>query len=608
MCGILGIVSRDRVDAALVTALRDSMRRRGPDDAGQIGADGTWLAMRRLAVIDIAGGDQPKTSEDGAIAVVFNGEIYNYRQLRAELTAHGHRFSSQSDTEVLVHGYEEWGIDGLLERLDAMFAFALWDRRRCRIFLARDRFGEKPLYLGRGGGTTAFGSSLLAVAAALPETPQTNSEAMALFWALHFVPGTYTIFAGVDRVQPAEAYELDATSGETIRRWRWWRLAEEERMRSTDELADLVAESTSSRLIADVPVGVFLSGGIDSSLLTAFAARAVDGIHTFSIGFESAAHDESPYAATVAEAVGATHHSYVFRVDEFRDLIPLVVEAMDEPIGDQAMLPVYALAREAAQVVTVVLSGEGADELFGGYSYYEPFADGSRVSRLRRLLGHRARDDGLFLDEGRLRSGFPTVLPPDLRRRLTPAKRATGTRWLQELQEEAEAVADPFRRATLYDLRTWLSDDLLMKADKMTMAHSLESRAPYLAHRLAEAAFNLPTADKRSGDTSKVALREVAHRLLPGSISGRAKQGFVLPMDDWLRHDLHEDFLASIDACTDRSVDADVMRAAVIADREDPGRAIGGRGLYPMLVMVKWIEHARGRIAALRDGARAAAA
>jgi asparagine synthase (glutamine-hydrolysing) len=598
MCGIVGLIgSAGELGEAGLAVLNETMHSRGPDGCGLHWEGDGGLAMRRLAIIDVEGGDQPVYSEDRQVIVVMNGELYNYRELRAQLVAHGHRFESNGDTEVLVHGYEEWGIDGTLDRIDGMFAFAIWDRRRHRVFLARDRFGEKPLYLARRRGGVVFASCLLTAVAALEHTPPVDNGALQLYWSLHYVPGDRTIFAGVRRVRPGEVYELDAGSGETRRRWRHWVLTERDPQdRSPDQIRELVADAVHSRLVADVPVGVFLSGGLDSSLLAAAAAAERPGIHTFSIGFESPDHDESAYAETVARSIGATHHTSVFGVDQFRDLIPEVVATMDEPIGDQAMLPLFALARIASSTVKVVLSGEGADELFAGYSYYPAptSPDRAMFSLLRRLRRARSVRHGcLFIDADRTASGFPLVTPPDVRESISPGTVGPRGRWHDELVQALTETRDPLRRATLCDVETWLSEDLLMKADKMTMAHSLESRAPYLAPRLAQAAFSLPATSKIDGLVTKVRLREAAGPLLPVSTLTRPKQGFVLPMDDWLRTDLHDDFIDAVRACREPLIDTDVLERVIRADRTPQGPHVGGRALYPMLVLVRWLDHAQ---------------
>jgi asparagine synthase (glutamine-hydrolysing) len=311
----------------------------------------------------------------------------------------------------------------------------------------------------------------------------------------------------------------------------------------------------------------------------------------------------------VARSVGATHHSSVFGLDEFRDLIQEVIAVMDEPIGDQAMLPVFALARTAAATVKVVLSGEGADELFGGYSYYPSAVPNSGLRRLRMLLGRRAdskEPPSLFVGSTRTASGFPLVTPRAVRESISPGSLTPRADWHEELGTALGETRDPLRRAMLCDVETWLSEDLLMKADKMTMAHSLESRAPYLAPALARAAFALPASAKINGGESKVLLRQAARPLLPVDIVRRPKHGFVLPMDDWLRTDLHDEFIDAIRACREPLIDRDTLERVVRADRTADGPHLGGRVLYPMLVLVRWLEHAQAFLAEMRQRLSAA--
>ncbi len=612
MCGIIGIINSDgRLGERHLAILNDTMRQRGPDGAGLFWDGHTGIAMRRLAIIDLAGGHQPLFSEDRSVVVVVNGEIYNYPMLRNSLVAAGHQFSTHSDAETLVHGYEEFGIDGLLERIDGMYAFAIWDRSRGRMFLARDRFGEKPLYLAREGSTVLFGSQMLSVVAGLRESPPISAEALQLYWALHFVPGDGTIFQNVRRLKAGEACEIDVGSGKEVRRWRYWTLRERRGRRlEPGDLTQLLDQAVKSRLIADVPVGVFLSGGLDSSLVASLAAQHVPGIQTFSIGFDSPRHDESGYAWEVADYVGATHHHVMFQAGEFRSLIPEVIAGMDEPLGDQAMLPLYALAREASREVKVVLSGEGADELFAGYSYYVPFAQAPPRDWVERLLSvgagaDPARPPLIGLHE-RTPSGFPTVLREAVREQLSKKVIDPRSAWREELLADLAAVGDPLRRASLCDILTWLSEDLLMKADKMTMAHSLEGRMPYLAPGLADAAFNLPIDDKIANGTVKVLLRQVAMQHLPARICARDKQGWVLPMRRWMAEDLHDEFVAAIRACEEPLINRAYMEQLVVEGRAPDGTGLGERALYAVMVMVKWLNHARQKTgetrARLSDG------
>jgi asparagine synthase (glutamine-hydrolysing) len=542
MCGIVGVVDivAGRVSPRVLAAMRDVMMRRGPDGEGQYVDGAIGMAMRRLAIIDLEGGGQPFFARDGDVVAFQNGEIYNYRALRWDLEARGYRFVSESDTEVLAHGFAEWGAAGLLERLDGMYAIAILDRARRELHLARDRFGEKPLYYAHAEGRFAYASSLLALAALDWVSDDVDGESLDRYLALHYVPGEATILKGIRRVLPGERLVVPIDDPRPTRH-RYYMLRLGETRRVTDrELAGLLEDAVASRLVADVPVGIFLSGGLDSSVMAAIAARREPRIATFSVGFDAASHDESPYAETVARAIGSRHYQFRFDEDSFRALLPAVAAALDEPVGDQAQLPLYWLCREARRHVTVALSGEGADEIFAGYSYYRRHA--TARSWRERLAARWRRPAAMPEGPGRLidnptpetPSGFPLLTDAAGRARLTGASRAEFAAWEASLMAWVDRAADGLQRATAADLATWLPDDLLVKFDRVSMAHSLEGRAPYLAPRVVEAGLSLPPAQRMNGATSKVALRRVASRWLPPEILTRPKQGFVLPMARWL--------------------------------------------------------------------------
>jgi asparagine synthase (glutamine-hydrolysing) len=525
MCGIVGVIDTEQghVSPDLLASLARLMVARGPDGQGHFFDGPVGMAMRRLAIIDLAGGWQPFYSRGDQVVAFQNGEIYNHRHLRKMLEKRGHRFVSASDTEVLAHGYAEWGADGLLERLDGMYAIAILDRSRRELHLARDRMGEKPLFYTREGGRFAYASNLLVLASLPWVTLDVSPAALDYYLALHYVPGDDTIFASIRRVLPGERLVIPIDEPEP-RRIRYYRPPLDIDEGGADqELGDALVDAVESRLLADVPVGVFLSGGLDSSLVVAIAAAKHRRIATFSMGFDSPAHDESPYAAAVAATVGSDHQHFRFDDAEFRSLLPKVVAVLDEPVGDQALLPVYWLCQEAKRHVTVVLSGEGADEVFGGYSYYDsPAAYGP----LRRLV-----QNPLAMTP----SGFPLLLDSASRDRLVSHDRASISPWETELIAWLNRSAEPLRRAAATDLASWLPDDLLVKLDRMTMGHSLEGRAPYLAPSIVAAGLRLPPSRRRNGTQSKAALRHLASRWLPREILDRPKQGFVLPMATWLK-------------------------------------------------------------------------
>jgi asparagine synthase (glutamine-hydrolysing) len=417
MCGLIGFVS-DSLPGEWLRPLLESMTNRGPDGEGEYHWRSLSIGMRRLAVIDIEGGWQPIFSRDGRVVVFQNGEIYNYRELRSELEARGYAFRTHSDTEVIAHGYDAWSIDGLLARLDGMYAIVIHDQDSNELHLARDRFGEKPLFYSSRQGGFAFGSTLLAVSAMPWVSATVDQLSLERYLALHFVPGRRTILRDIDRVLPGERLTIRLSDCSLQHHRYYLPCLQPPRRRIDDsELASSLEDAVTSRLVADVPVGVFLSGGVDSSTIAALASQANPNIATFSIGFNDPNLDESDAARRVAHHIGSRHHEFVFDGGRFDQLLPEVANALDEPIGDQAMLPLFWLCQEVRKHVTVVLSGEGADEIFAGYSYYRPFVDrGDWRARLKALLDPTAaavsvvNSDRLLNDrEVRTPSGFPLL-------------------------------------------------------------------------------------------------------------------------------------------------------------------------------------------------------
>jgi len=541
MCGIVGYIG-EGLGAELLDRLMASMHHRGPDGDGRHEVGTVHMGMRRLSILDLAQGWQPLLSREGRVAAFQNGEIYNYRELRSLLETAGFHFKTQSDTEVLAHGYVHWGIDGLLNRVDGMYAIAIHDSDTGELHLARDRFGEKPLFYSSAPEHFGYGSTLLSVSALPWVSDAIDAIALDRYLALHFVPGERTIFKDIRQVLPGEriTVRLDTLA---ITRNRYYKPPlPAPRFISDEELVAVLERAVTSRLVADVPVGVFLSGGLDSSVVAAIAARANPSIATFSTGFRDPQVDESNAAASVASHIGSTHHEFTFDQHSFTTLLPEVARRLDTPIGDQALLPVYWLAREARRHVTVVLSGEGADEVFAGYSYYRQFA-GESTSRDRRAViksffpKHRAssarRAHLLADDPSATPSGFPLLTTRAERRRLVGEAADAVDAWEQEVLDWLEGAHNPLQRATAAEIVSWLPEDLLVKSDRMTMAHSLEGRAPYLDPCVVELGLALQPRE-RIATASKVALRRIAHRYLPCEILERPKQGFVLPMRRWI--------------------------------------------------------------------------
>jgi asparagine synthase (glutamine-hydrolysing) len=596
MCGLAGIIDH-HADAPLRAQLAGMlgwMVKRGPDGAGEYVDGALAMGMRRLAVIDLDTGWQPLYAADRQVVVFQNGEIYNYRELRAELQRLGHALQTQSDTEVLAFGYVAWGLDGLLQRIDGMYAFAILDRRSGELHLARDRFGEKPLFYAAADGRFAWASNLLALASLPWVDIDTDAHALDDYLATHYVAGPRTFFRGARRLLPGHRLTLRVADTQPAIE-RYWRPRLDERGPvGDDELAEALDGAVRSRLVADVPVGVFLSGGLDSSLITAIAARAQPGIMTFSMGFDSAEHDEAAHAQRVADHCGTRHHRFRFDADSFETLLPQVAAELDEPLGDQAALPLFWLTREARRHVTVALSGEGADELFAGYGYYRQFLGGGLLQRWADRL--RGRRPTLVPELRRFThnptpvtpSGFPLLTDVAGREALT-GNRASADAWEQDLIAWLDTASDAHKRAMAADVGTWLPDDLLVKFDRMGMANSLEGRAPYLTPRLAALALRGVRPRARMSLTdSKLALRRVAQRWLPREILVRPKQGFVLPMRAWLR--AWFDNRGGARAWLQASDFSDVDGAALIEMiEEDLSRGLKReRLLYALIMLVEW--------------------
>jgi len=604
MCGIAGIIDPTHSTAPhVLAAMLDAIRLRGPDEEGQHIEPGVAMGMRRLSVIDLSTGQQPLRARNGQVLAFQNGEIYNYRELRADLERAGSVFATASDTEILAQGYDRWGIDGLLARIDGMFALAILDRDARVLHLARDRFGEKPLFYAARDGRFAYGSDL-GTLAALPWVGSAIDElALRRYLALHYVPGEGTIYRHVHRVLPGErlSVPIDAPHPSHVR-YYVPPLAAAAAL-GDDALASLVEQAVASRLVADVPVGVFLSGGLDSSIVAAIAVRHLPGILTFSMGFASAEHDESEYARELATTIGSRHHHFMFDEASFATLLPQVAGALDEPLGDQALLPVYWLSREARQHATVVLSGEGADEVFAGYGYYGPFAPNpGALALVKRAIGVGDPTAAIHLIDNAppaTPSGFPLLTDTAGRRRLVPHNGVDTDAWETNLVRWLDTAHDPLQRATAADLATWLPDDLLVKYDRMAMAVSLEGRAPYLQPDLVAAALALPPAERMSGGQSKVALRRIAQRWLPDRIHARRKQGFVLPMRAWIREWLESRGgpAAYFGAHAISGLDMTELVAVVEADLA--AGVARERLLFALIMLVEWHAASVVRVAAL---------
>jgi asparagine synthase (glutamine-hydrolysing) len=568
MCGIAGIVSvDDPIAPDLVVRMRDTLRHRGPDDEGAWRSpDGrAALGHRRLSIIDLSpAGRQPMADRSGNLQIVFNGEIYNYRELRLELEAHGHTFRTATDTEVILEAYRAWGVE-CLDRLNGMFVFGLVDLGRGWLLLARDRAGEKPLFYRTDGRSLSFGSELKALFAD-PRCPRVlDVEALDYYLAFGYVPGEQCMVRGIRKLPAAHALTFDLRSG-AIRKWPYWALPTEVRVNPSatdedlvDELDRLLADSVRMRLIADVPVGVMLSGGIDSALVTAMAARAsTQPVKTFTIGFpEYREFDESPQARAIARHFGTRHVELVAEPATVT-LLPHLARQYDEPIADSSMVPTYLVSQLIRGHATVALGGDGGDELFGGYMHHSWVQQQARMGgwipgparRLARAaavslmpIGMTGRNYvlGLTAEPPWNIVQFNVIFDGVARRRLLKPLRG-GERPLHG--PEAYKVArcsgrdTPLRQSTALDFQTYMADDILVKVDRASMLCSLEVRAPWLDPRLIDMAFGrVPDRLRATASERKILSRHLARRLLPASIDLTRKRGFSLPLDRWFKGD-----------------------------------------------------------------------
>jgi asparagine synthase (glutamine-hydrolysing) len=601
VCGICGTIG----DASRLEGMSATLVHRGPDSHGSYVDGEVGLAARRLSIIDLETGDQPLGNEDGTVTVVQNGEIYNYEELRRELERAGHRFRTHGDTEVLAHAYEQWG-DRFPERLRGMFAVALWDAPRRRLLLARDRFGIKPLYVREHDGGLEFASELRA----LPRG-EIDLDALEAFLAFNSVPAPLTIFRGIRKLRPGHLLVWEDGAAREERFARPGPLPER-----TDEEAELVEElrgrlrdSVRAHLVADVPVGVLLSGGVDSGLLAALAAQETSGtLRTFSIGFEEAGFDELADARRVAERYGTAHEELVLRPDAAL-LLPALAEAFDEPFADSSALPTYLVSELASRHVKVALSGEGGDELFGGYYTYAADLLAARLGGLARLarplverlpsssgkasFDYRAKRfvRAAHLPPLEAHHGWKEIFSPAARAELTGRSHPFDPVDLLRARHGETEGAAQLARLQDVDLGLYLVDDLLVKTDRASMAWSLEARVPFLDTAVTNLALALPTRHKVRGLGKKLLLRKAAEPLLPHEIVHGRKRGFSIPAAAWLRGELEpfaRDTLSSETLRRQGFFRPEAVHAlldAHVAGREDLSRQLWG-----LLAFTLWHE------------------
>ncbi len=560
------------LDRTILSDMLQAILHRGPDEDGRLEDGPLAMGMRRLSIIDLADGTQPIFDESGRYGIVFNGEIYNYRELRQQLLARGHQLKTHSDTETIVHLYEEFGAD-CLEHLRGMFAFAIWDQRERSLFVARDRMGIKPLYYSQTSAGFVFGSEIKSLLLHPAVQRQVDIQALSQYVSLKYVPAPRTLFAGISSLEPG--HWLRIQDGRVVAKQRYWDLpfADPEQMASldrigdsdgrrrsdeeyTDELLALLQESVALHLRSDVPFGAFLSGGLDSSTIVALMAQQLSApVKTFSVGFDGeGVQDELPYAAQVAQAFGCEHHTLKIGASDFLSLAEKVLWHLDQPIADQATIATHMVAKLARQHVKMVLTGEGGDELFAGYARYAgeryarygqwlptPVAAGLRWGA-ERLPGLRRAKIALtacsYRDEAQRFANWFPMFKEDAKRQLFVAGRAALGQGVAEVfaaELSRCRATDSVQRMLYVDSKLWLVDYLLLRGDKLTMANSLEARVPLLDHKLVEFAARLPADLKLRDGQRKYLLKRVARRLLPAEIIDRKKQGFPIPIERWLR-------------------------------------------------------------------------
>lgn len=567
MCGIAGIYSRGDGDVSpqRLLAMRDDQTHRGPDAAGLSIGPHIGLAFNRLAIIDLSpAANQPMGTADGAARIVFNGEIYNYRELRSELESLGRRFHTRSDTEVVLQGYQHWGID-VVRRLNGMFAIALWDAPRETLYLARDRVGKKPLFYRDGDGEVVFASEVRALIRGLAGVPPIDPDVLNAYLGYLCVPGELSIYAGVRKVPPGNVMTCTRTGTRTE---TYWKLSFREKVRCTEDeaierLDDLLENATRMRLISDVPLGAFLSGGVDSSTVVAMMRRAGGNVRTFSVGFSEASHNELPYARAVAESL-QTEHTEIRVEADAAAILPKLVWHYGEPFADSSAVPSYYVSQAARKHVTVALNGDGGDESFAGYPWNSTIRAvewgrrhlGGNLSRavlgslgtalrlmpraprrLRTLAGllpgwaGSSAADLFWIWPGFRRADLERLYLPSFRSRLT---RLDPSAYCHEAYLATDGV-DEVDKGLQVIIRTYLPDDLLVKMDIASMANSLEARSPLLDYRILEFAAALPSWMKMRSLGTKHLLKTLAAKLVPRSVVYRPKQGFAVPLAAWLR-------------------------------------------------------------------------
>ncbi len=606
MCGFVGFTGHVENDERVLKAMMDRIVHRGPDMGGTHIKDGVALGFRRLSILDLTeAGAQPMGNEDGSVFVVFNGEIYNFQELRAELEAAGHTFHCDADTEVLVHGYEEWG-EGLVERLRGMYGFVVHDMRSGKLFGARDIFGIKPFYYYQSDeGDLLFGSEIKSFLEHPHFKKAVNKKALRPYLTMQFPATDETFFAGVYKLPAAHCFTFDIAAARMDVRRYWDADFSDDDSKTFDEYVEecdrVVHESVAAHRIADVKVGSFLSGGVDSS----YIAACLMPDKTFSVGFDYKDFNETNYAKELSDKLGIENYRKMVTADEFFEVLPQIQYHMDEPQSNLSSVPLWFLAQLAAEQVTVVLSGEGADELFAGYAYYEDVPSLARFKRvvprgIRRALGNFVADKPYFKGRNFLLkaaempekwfTGQAFVYRPDEIDDIVRPEYAGGPDAFElcaPVYDRVQDFCDLSKRQYL-DMNMWLPGDILLKADKMCMAHSLELRVPFLDKKVMEFAQHIPAHFRVNENGNKQVVRHAANRVLPDEWATRPKKGFPVPLKFWLREQKYYDYVKEYFTAPWAEEFFDTSKLMQMLDDHFEGRALNQRKIYTALTFLIW--------------------
>jgi len=595
----------------------DVIYHRGPDEEGQFVNNNVGIGMRRLSIIDLSTGSQPIFNEDRSIAIVFNGEIYNHHDIRQELIAKGHQFKTKSDTETIIHGYEEWGT-AIPEKLNGMFGFAIWDGRKNQLFIARDRVGIKPMYYYHDEHRLVFGSELKSILQ-IPDVPrEVEPRALDMFLTVEYIPAPYSILKNIYKLKPG--HWLLYKDGQVTTREYWnveYHRSEKSELQLQQELRDLLQDAVKLRLMSDVPLGAFLSGGLDSSSVVAMMCRSTsERVKTFSIGFDDTTYNELPYARAIAQHFNTEHYEEIIKPNA-TELTDFLLNILDEPFGDFSVFPTYLVSKMARKHVTVTLSGDGGDELLGGYDTYIAQGVAKRYARLPAFLRKGAIEPIInalpptnkkkgfinkskrFVEGARLpdhlqhtrwmiflqQAEKELLYHPDFQRNLNGF---SGYGFLEE-QFLAAHSNDPLDQMEYVDIKTYMVDDILVKVDRMSMATSLEARVPMLDHRFVEFAATLPSEWRLKGKRTKYILKEAMKDILPMQIIERGKEGFSIPIKSWMKNELNP---MMMDALSEQNVKSkgyfEPAYVKRLIDEHVKGRENHSHRLWALMMFHMW--------------------